>query len=545
MIGTPEAQDTLPPSQDPEPNVGILAPPTSFWGIVGKLGPGLIIAGSIVGSGELISTTKTGAQAGIALLWLIIIGCIIKVFVQIEFGRYTISHGESTLSALDQLPGPRLGVHWMLWYWVVMMLASMGQLGGIVGGVGQSMAIAFPFTGDYAAAVQVPAKSDFERYLKWEADFAAGHTAFDQLTPDEQTRVRSGQEAFRRSIQKLGDRGGELLAAAEQSALPKDPYTRDDKIWAILFGIGTAIMLAMGRYNLIQNVSTVMVVTFTFVTVGNVLALQSTEQWAIRFDEFLAGLSFSLPPASGGKNPLYTALATFGIIGVGATELIAYPYWCLEKGYAKYTGERTSSPEWAARARGWVQVMKWDAFASMLVYTLATLAFYLMGVAVLNREGRDPEGMRMVSTLSEAYAPVFGEYARWLFLIGAIAVLYSTYLVASAGHARTWVDAFKLFGFLPRHHQVAHDRALQIVSFVFPLLCLLVFLAGYDPIQLILLSGILQSVMLPMLAGAALYFRYQRTDPRLRPSRVWDAFLLLSSLGMLIAGVWGVLSKLS
>lgn len=543
MHSTPSDHDTLPPSQDPEPQHGVIEPPRTLTGMLANLGPGLIIAGSIAGSGELISTTKTGAQAGISLLWLIVIGCIIKVFVQIELGRYTISHGETTLSALDQIPGPRLGVSWLLWYWALMMLASMGQLGGIVGGVGQSLAIAFPITGDYASAVRVPSESDFQRYLKWEADFAEGHTAFDALPPAQQSRVRLGQEAFRRAISDLGDQGEQLLQAARDGQPIKDPTTRDDKMWAILIGIITAFMLYGGRYNLIQNVSTVMVVTFTFVTLGNVFALQSTQQFSISGDEFWHGLSFSLPTSTGGKNPLHTALATFGIIGVGATELIAYPYWCLEKGYAKHAGQRSSDDGWAQRARGWVKVMKVDALASMLVYTTATLAFYLMGVAVLYREGRDPVGMRMVSTLSQAYAPVFGEYARWLFLIGAIAVLYSTYLVASAGHSRTVVDALKLFGLVPKHNEQAHEKTLKWISFAFPLLCLFIFLLGQDPVTMILLSGIMQAVMLPMLSGAALYFRYTQTDVRLRPTIAWDLLLFVSSLGMLIAGAWGAYSQ--
>ncbi|MDQ3333420.1 MAG: divalent metal cation transporter, partial [Planctomycetota bacterium] len=62
-------------------NDGVREPPASFGGILRSLGPGLIIAGAIVGSGELIATTKTGAQAGIALLWLIVVGCLVKVFV--------------------------------------------------------------------------------------------------------------------------------------------------------------------------------------------------------------------------------------------------------------------------------------------------------------------------------------------------------------------------------------------------------------------------------------------------------------------------------
>lgn len=185
-----------------------------------------------------------------------------------------------------------------------------------------------------------------------------------------------------------------------------------------------------------------------------------------------------------------------------------------------------------------------DAFASLVVYTVATLAFFLMGVAVLFNEGRDPDGMRMVSTLATAYVPIFGEYARWLFLGGAIAVLYSTFLVANAGHARTVVDALKLTGVIDRHSEDVHRRALNWVSFAFPLVCLLMLLGlGENPVKLILWSGVMQAVMLPMLAGAALYFRYAKTDRRLRGPWWWDVLLIISSLGMLLAGGWLIYSK--
>ena len=54
--------------------------PTRFFDILKHLGPGIIIAGSIVGSGELIATTLVGAKTGFVLLWLIVLGCVIKVF---------------------------------------------------------------------------------------------------------------------------------------------------------------------------------------------------------------------------------------------------------------------------------------------------------------------------------------------------------------------------------------------------------------------------------------------------------------------------------
>ncbi len=87
---------------------GIESPPRTVTGVIRRLGPGLIIAGSIVGSGELIATTKTGAEAGFWLLWLIVVGCVIKMFAQVEFGRFSIVTGQTTMDGLAQVPGPRM-----------------------------------------------------------------------------------------------------------------------------------------------------------------------------------------------------------------------------------------------------------------------------------------------------------------------------------------------------------------------------------------------------------------------------------------------------
>ncbi len=121
-------------------------PPRTLGATLLRLGPGMIVAGSIVGSGELIATTKAGAEAKFWLLWLIIIGCVIKVSTQIEFGRYTITWGQTPLNALNRVPGPRLKVNWLLWDWAIMIVLVLSQQGGIVGGVGQTLAISRPLT---------------------------------------------------------------------------------------------------------------------------------------------------------------------------------------------------------------------------------------------------------------------------------------------------------------------------------------------------------------------------------------------------------------
>ena len=59
---------------------------------------------------------------------------------------------------------------------------------------------------------------------------------------------------------------------------------------------------------------------------------------------------------------------------------------------------------------------------------------------------------------------------------------------------------------------------------------------------MVLASGIGQAIMLPMLGGAALYFRYRRSDENLRPGRIWDAMLWLSLIGFVVIGGWSLIS---
>lgn len=123
------------------------APPRTLRESLAHLGPGIILASAIVGSGELIAMTTVGAEAGFVLLWLIVIGCAIKVAAQIEIGRHTLTWGCTPLVAFDAVPGPRFaGRCWIYWGWVLMLLTIIVQQGGILAGVAQTLAAAAPLT---------------------------------------------------------------------------------------------------------------------------------------------------------------------------------------------------------------------------------------------------------------------------------------------------------------------------------------------------------------------------------------------------------------
>ena len=140
------------------------------------------------------------------------------------------------------------------------------------------------------------------------------------------------------------------------------------------------------------------------------------------------------------------------------------------------------------------------------------------------------------------YVPVFGESAQMVFLVGAFAVLYSTFFVATASHARVCADAMRVFG-ISVGGEKAYRYWTTVFCIVFPLLFLATFAFFKAPKQLVLAGGFMGSMMFPLLGIAALYFRYYRSDTRLKPSKLWDICLWISFAGFLVVGGWGFYAK--
>ena len=460
-------------------------PPKNLAGALLWIGPGLIVTGGIVGTGELIATTHVGAKAGFALLWLVVLSCFIKVFVQIELGRYAISSGETTLRSLRAVP--KVGLL-LVWWWLIMVTVMQTQVGAMIGGVGQAMHLA-------ATNVSAPA-------------------ADENAVPT--------------------DTEGEEGTSQRRPELP----------WAALVAVVTAVLLGMGSYRIVQYVVTALVIVFTCMTVACVILLGATDR-AFGWTEVASGFTFQLPPEA-----LMAAFAMIGITGVGATELISYPYWCIEKGYARYVGPRSDSRDWLQRAQGWLRVMKVDAWVAMVLYTISTVAFYLLGAAVLfgDTEGRGlPRNIAgMLETLAGMYEPVMGRQgALWFIVVGAFATLYSTLFANAAGTARLLTDFLCVNNIIRLSSQRDRLRWVRAFGMCLPFTSLLLFYLIADPTLMVTIGGMIQAVTLPIIGSAALFLRYRRTDRRLTPGKVWDCFLWVSVLVLLGAALYGVFTQMS
>ena len=430
--------------------------PTRWRDRLKELGPGFILSAAIVGSGELIATTTLGAEAGFATFWVVIISCLVKVTLQLEFGKHAIYSGETVMSAFNRLPGPRLkGTNWTVWTWLFIQIFKLLQVGGIVGGVAITLNIAFP---------QV-----------------------------------------------------------------------HDAIWALLAATLSALLIFKGYYRFIEKFSISMIGLFTLLTFASLYFLQYTS-FALSWENIAEGVKFSLPPASVG-----VAIAAFGITGVGGDEIMYYNYWCLEKGYARFAGPMDQSEAWLRRAKGWIRVMYMDALLSMLVYTIVTAAFYLLGAAVLHSSSLVPEGYEMVESLSRIYTETLGSWARSVYLFGALIVLFSTLFAALASWTRIFSDCFGQIGWIDFYDPAVRKKSIAILAWVFPFTWAILFIFIKLPVMMILIGGFVTSILLLIVVYAAFQFRFKRLPDSLKPSRFYDVALMVSALVIVAVGIYSII----
>ena len=438
-----------PPPDDPYviSSRGIESPPAGVSMALRRIGPGMVLAASIVGSGELIATTTLGAQVGFAMLWIILVSCAIKPVVQGELGRYTIATGETGLDGFNRVPGPRAGVSWLVWAWAITVTLTLLQVGGMYGGVSQVLHLLVP---------SVPVSG-----------------------------------------------------------------------WV---GVCLAITLALllgGGYERIERLAIVKVGLFTLLTVC-AAAVLLRRSGAIAAGDLADGLSFQLPAAG-----LATAIAVFGITGVGATELVMYPYWCVEKGYARFVGPRDGSAAWLQRARGWIRVMHVDITCSLAIYTIATIAFYLLGAGVLHRMALVPADRDTVQVLSRIYTETLGGWALWIFYAGAVVTLYGTIFASTAAHARLFADLVRIMGGFSRDDGRSRRRWRNRFVVALSIVPVALYWALESPVRMVVAGGVAQAAMLPLIGIAVIFLRHRHLPREIQPSAGTTIMLWLSTAVML------------
>ena len=305
------------------------------------------------------------------------------------------------------------------------------------------------------------------------------------------------------------------------------------EVWVFISCLITWLLLYFGSYRSLERTLLAMVLFFSFMTLIIALAMQSTE-YQVNLNQISEGLSFSLP-----TEYLPLALAVFGFTGISYGEIMAYTYWCLEKGYAENTGNDIEEK------KHWIKTMQTDVWVTVFFITLGTLPFFFLGAGVLNNVPELQESLAtssfwdvdVISSLQNMFSLVLGGWAKWLFIILAFFVLFSTLLSGTAAFTRTISDYLISMG-LVREKTDTRTKLIKLIAFVIPFLSGLFYFILPNPITLLLIAGIWAAMGLPIVNIGALYL-VNKLEPALRPKVstkviLWVSLVLQLSLAGLI-----------
>ena len=513
-------------------------PPRGLKATLRHLGPGMILAGSVVGSGELIVTTKLGALAGFGLLWFVLLSCLVKVVVQTELARHTIASGETFLKVFNTLPGPAskrpawLTLPWMtaLVLGCVVALAMFVQLEPEQRNAQTAIWLA---AGVIAVGVAVAWLGS--RMRRPEGEAVSALPAPPTINWFTWLWLGSMLLVFVNSGAILGGTGQVI-----EMVFPGMLGEGGARYWSILLAALCGALLIAGTYASLEKTLVVLVSAFTLVTVVCTVLLRWTD-FAISWPDVAGGLSLGIPETMD-TTLVLTALAMYAGTGVAFGEMWNYTYWCVEKGYARSVGEPQPGSAWRKRARGWIRVMYTDAVVTMVVYTASTICFYLLGAAILNARGLDPDGRETIAALSAIYTDGLGSWAAGLFLVGAFFVLVSTVLSGAAGSSRMLADALGVIGLIDSSDYSVRLRFIRIFVVVALVLYAVAYWLFENPPQMLLVtSSLIAAVMYPVLGLGTLYLRYRKVHPEIAPGKPTTAWLWACALILTIVSPAGIL----
>jgi Mn2+/Fe2+ NRAMP family transporter len=89
-------------------------------------GPGIVIAVTGVGAGDMVSSLVAGTDFGMVLLWAVILGAILKYFLTEGIGRWYMASGQTILQGWRSLG------RWAIWYFVIYLFIVTFVFGAAV-----------------------------------------------------------------------------------------------------------------------------------------------------------------------------------------------------------------------------------------------------------------------------------------------------------------------------------------------------------------------------------------------------------------------------
>jgi len=277
--------------------------------------------------------------------------------------------------------------------------------------------------------------------------------------------------------------------------------------WGAACALIGLLLVWLGGYVLLERIMTFLVGVMFVSVVGTALLLLPDVL------PMLGGLWPRLPAGS--------LIYTLGLLGgVGGTiTMAAYGYWFNAKGW---------------RGAQWMPFMRLDNAVSYLITGIFVVAMMIVGTELLHAAGISiAKGDKGLLDLGAILRQRFGPIIWAIFMIG----FWATSMTSLLG---VWNGVSLMFSDFARHArsrpEVSGEAATRTPEFrayvlwlTFPPM-LLVFFVSDNPVQLVLIYGVLGALFMPFLAATLLWLLNWRVDKQHRNGWLSNVMLTVSLL---------------
>ncbi|MCH8216167.1 MAG: Nramp family divalent metal transporter [Planctomycetes bacterium] len=417
--------------------------PTKKW--LSILGPGVLVAATGVGAGDLATAAFTGSRLGLACLWAVVLGAGIKYLLNEGLARWQLVTGDTLLE-------------------------------GVVAHLGRSVVWIF-----------------FAYLLAWSFLVAAVLMS--------------------------------ACGAAAHAIWPLFHSAQQDKIaYGVLHSGAALVLIKVGGFRLFAKTMGICIAAMFAVVIGTALAL------APPWQEVAMGILVPSLPQWRGEGLAWT-IGLMGGVG-GTVTILCYGYWIREEGRE------------SVRALGACRI---DLAVAYAMTGLFGLAMVFIGSELPPAPGK---GVTLIANLADVLRTqlgALGPAARWAFLIGAWAAVFSSLLGVWQSVPYLFADLWpQMKGTRPDRKGTSQTNKTKSALYASSLLLLATLpisgLVLIEFTQLVKWYSVTGALFIPMLALALLILNGQSTwvTKPYRNSPLTTLLLVGTLLFFLFAG-WLVL----
>ena len=353
----------------------------SFWRL---MGPGAVMVGLAVGSGELVLWPWITARFGAVMAWAPVLAVFLQVWINLEIARWTICTGESALAGLSRV----------------------------------SVKIMYLFMGFLLVLTTLPG---WQRLVAATVRFLI----FGEDVPWDEGSVWGADWLWYLPITVVI---WSLLLG------PKRIYEGLEKIVGILvLVIVVGLIIVALKIGTMQHVKDM---ASGVVTIPPVIKLADD----FPFLRFFGALVFA--GAGGFGNLFYAYYLRDKGIGMGKRFPMLEVDIRGKRERANETGYSfPDTPENRKRFRDWFGFIKYDTWIVFGLTSLVTLFLFMFAALVALHPQAEGFGRdNLIWSLSDMLGAAMGSFGSYLFLVIAIAALFSTVLANVDGGIRMWTD---------------------------------------------------------------------------------------------------------